>query len=174
MCTTRSWVQILSSHNGSIMILSMHHDKLNHPALTIYRDSHSAIHLIRNPVYHTKMKHIEVRFNHIRKLVTETKLEVWMIDTEVNIADCMTKSLPEQHFGALRTKMELRQPTEQNKAKQGGEVKSKIQGTEENNTGAGMSKRQPIDIGPKSRIKLRSTPTNKPIQTKTIRLTRTM
>ena len=24
MCTTRSWVQILSSHNVSVMILSMH------------------------------------------------------------------------------------------------------------------------------------------------------
>ena len=70
---------------------------------TIHCDSQSAIHLINNPIYHAKTKHIEVRYHHI----TEKKLEVWKIDTEVNIVDCLTKPLPNQRFGALRTKMGL-------------------------------------------------------------------
>ena len=65
------------------------------------------IHLIRNPFYHAKTKHIEVWFHHIRELVTKKKLEVWKIDTEVNIVDCLTKPLPEQRFRALRTMMGL-------------------------------------------------------------------
>ena len=81
------------------------------PTPTIYCDSQSAIHLIRNPVYHAKTKHIEVRFHHIRELVTEKRLEVQKIDTEVNIADFLTKPLPDQHLGALRTKLGLRQAT---------------------------------------------------------------
>ena len=64
-----------------------------------------------------KMKHIEIWFHHIYELVTEKKLEVRKIDTEVNIADCLTKPLPDQRFGALRTKLGLRQATEQNRAK---------------------------------------------------------
>ena len=81
--------------------------RLDHLASTIYCNSQSAIHLIQNPVYNAKTKHIEVRFHHIRELVTEKKLEVRKIDTKVNIVDCLTKPLPDQRFGALRTKMGL-------------------------------------------------------------------
>ena len=92
---------------------------LNHPTPTIHYNSQSTIHLIRNSVYHVKMKHIEVRFHHIRELVIEKKLEVRKIDTEVNITDCLTKPLPDQRFGALRTKLVLRQATEQSRAEHG-------------------------------------------------------
>ena len=50
--------------------------RIDHPTPTIYCDSQSAIHLIRNPNYHVKMKYIEVRFHHIRELVTKKKREV--------------------------------------------------------------------------------------------------
>ena len=57
--------------------------RLDLPTLTIYNncDSLSTIHLIRNLMYHAKMKHIEVQFHHIRELAIEKKLEVWKIDT---------------------------------------------------------------------------------------------
>ena len=78
------------------------------PAPTIHCDSQSVIHLIYNPIYHAKTKHIKVRYHHIRELMTEKKLEVQKIDTEVNITDCLTKPLLDQRFGALRAKMGLR------------------------------------------------------------------
>ena len=81
--------------------------RLDCPTPTIYCDSQSAIHLIQNPIYDAKTKHIEVLFHHIRELVTEKKLDVRKIDTEVNIANCLTKPLPKQCFGALRTMMGL-------------------------------------------------------------------
>ena len=61
-----------------------------------------------------------------KKLVTKKKLEVWKIDTEVNIANGLTKPLLEQCFGALRIMMGLRQATEQSRAERGAERKSKI------------------------------------------------
>ena len=73
------------------------------------------------------MKHIEVGFHHILELITEKKLEVQKIDTEVNIADCLTKPLPKQRFGALRTMMGLWQATEQVRAERGAKGKSKIE-----------------------------------------------
>ena len=61
--------------------------RIDHPMSTLYCDSQSAIHLIRNLVYHAKTKHIEVRYHHIWELVTNKKLEVQKVDTKVNIAD---------------------------------------------------------------------------------------
>ena len=84
----------------------------------IYCDSKSTIHLIRNHVYHAKRKHIEVQFHHIQELVVGKKLEVQMINIEVNIVDCLTKPLPDHRFRTLRTMMGLRQAIDQKRAKQ--------------------------------------------------------
>ena len=62
----------------------------------------------------------------MRELVTKKNLIVRKIDTGVNIADCLTKPLFDQCFGTLRTKMRLWQATNQKKAEQGREGKSKI------------------------------------------------
>ena len=59
----------------------------------------STMHLIRKPIYHVKMKHIEAWFHHIQELITKKKLKVQKIDTEVNITDCLMKPLLEQCFG---------------------------------------------------------------------------
>ena len=67
--------------------------RIDQPVLTILCDSLSVIHLIYNPVYDAKKKHIEVQYHHIRELVTEKKLEIRKIDTEVNIVDCLTMPL---------------------------------------------------------------------------------
>ena len=69
-------------------------------ALADFCHSQSMIHLIRNPVYHAKTKHIEitVRCHHIWQLITDKKLEVRKIDTKVNIVDCLTKPHPDHRF----------------------------------------------------------------------------
>ena len=66
-----------------------------------------------------------MQFHHIQELITEKKLEVRKIDTKVNITNCLTKLLLEQHFGALRTRMGLRQAIELKGVDQGVEGKSK-------------------------------------------------
>ena len=68
-------------------------------------------------VLYAKMKHIEVRYHRIRELVTDKKLDVQKVDTEVNIADSIMKPLLDQRFGMLRGKMGLQQANERNKAK---------------------------------------------------------
>ena len=47
---------------------------IDHPTSILYCNSLSSIHLIWNPVYHAKKKHIEVRYHHIWGLVTNKKL----------------------------------------------------------------------------------------------------
>ena len=102
-CTTRSttkddYIVVLEIVKDAIWL---HRQSINfsaksqidHSALTGHCDSQSTIHLIRNPIYHAKTKHIEVWYHHIRELVTEKKLEVRKIDTKVNIANSLTKPL---------------------------------------------------------------------------------
>ena len=74
----------------------------------LFYDSHSAIHFVWNPIFHTKMKHIETRYHHIRELITYKTLEIRKIDIELNIADSLTKPLPDDHFKILRGHMGVR------------------------------------------------------------------
>ena len=98
-------------------------DRINHPAPTLYCNSQSAIHLTTNPLYHTKKKHIDVRYHHIRELISDKNLEVYKVDIEVNIADNLTKTLPDQRFNTLRGHMGLQQASEQRRVERKAEGK---------------------------------------------------
>ena len=50
--------------------------QIDHPMPILTCDFESAIHLIWNPVYHAKKKHIEVRYRHIWERVTDKKLHI--------------------------------------------------------------------------------------------------
>ena len=43
---------------------------------TIFSDSQSAIYLTKNPMYHERTKHIDVRYHYIRDVVAEGDLKV--------------------------------------------------------------------------------------------------
>lgn len=57
----------------------------------VYCDSQSAIHLCKNPSFHSKSKHIEVRHHWIRDVFEKKKLKLQKIHTDDNVADMLTK-----------------------------------------------------------------------------------
>ena len=59
--------------------------------VTVYCDSQSAIHLAKNQVYHSRTKHIDVRFHFIREILDEGDILLQKIGTEDNPADMLTK-----------------------------------------------------------------------------------
>ena len=65
---------------------------------TVFSDSQSAIYLTKNPMYHERTKHIDVRFHYIRDVVAEGDLKVCNISTHDNPADMMTKPVPTNKF----------------------------------------------------------------------------
>ena len=65
---------------------------------TIFSDSQSVIYLTKNPMYHERTKHIDVRFHYIRDVVAEGNLKVCKISTHNNHADMMTKPVPTNKF----------------------------------------------------------------------------
>lgn len=58
---------------------------------TVYSDSQSAIHLSKNPVYHERTKHVDVRYHYVRDLISKGKLSLMKIHTDENPADMGTK-----------------------------------------------------------------------------------
>jgi hypothetical protein len=59
---------------------------LAHQACTTY--------LFANPIFHRRMKHVEVNYHFVREQVSRCQLEVRPISSKDQIADVMTKPLP--------------------------------------------------------------------------------
>jgi hypothetical protein len=72
---------------------------------TIKVDNQSAISLCKNPVFHERSKHIDVRYHFVRECVEEGKLEVEHVRTEEQHADILTKPLARFRFQTLKEKI---------------------------------------------------------------------
>ena len=54
-------------------------------------DSQSVIHLATNPVYHSRTKHIDVRYHLLRHVIDGGKVALKKVHTRENCADIFTK-----------------------------------------------------------------------------------
>ena len=66
--------------------------------IPLYCDSQSAIYLAKNQVYHSRTKHIDVRFHKIRELVAIGELLLEKIHTSENAADMLMKPITADKF----------------------------------------------------------------------------
>jgi hypothetical protein len=73
--------------------------------IPIFCDNTSAISISKNPVMHSKMKHIPIKFHFLREQVTEKNIKVEYVGTKEQIADIFTKPLPRETFEYLRQKL---------------------------------------------------------------------
>ena len=71
----------------------------------LHSDSQSAIMLAKNPVFHAKTKHIEVKYHFLRQVLEDKRLELVKVHTYHNPADFLTKSLPSDKFAHCRELM---------------------------------------------------------------------
>jgi len=65
---------------------------------SLFVDSQSAIHLGKNPTFHSRSKHIDVRYHWICDALDAKLLELEKVHTDDNGADMMTKALPRAKF----------------------------------------------------------------------------
>jgi hypothetical protein len=65
-------------------------------------DSTSAISVAKNPVLHSKIKHIEVRYHFLRDNVEKGNIDLIHVPTEKQLADILTKPLDQATFARLR------------------------------------------------------------------------
>ncbi|GJZ32999.1 putative ribonuclease H-like domain-containing protein [Tanacetum coccineum] len=67
----------------------------------IHVDNESAICVVKNHVYHFKIKHIEIRHHFIRDSYEKTLIEMVKIHTDYNVADLLTKAFDVTRFQFL-------------------------------------------------------------------------
>ncbi|CAN1759561.1 Retrovirus-related Pol polyprotein from transposon RE2 [Linum perenne] len=77
---------------------------------TIWCDNIGATYLTKNPVYHSRSKHLEIDFHFVRERVAAKQLHIAYISSKDQIADTLTKSLPAPRFTTLRLKLNVRAP----------------------------------------------------------------
>ena len=70
--------------------------------ITILCDNKGAIDLSKNPVQHSRTKHIEIRHHFLRDNVQKGNISIEKVSSEDNIADILTKPLKREPFNLLR------------------------------------------------------------------------
>jgi len=68
-------------------------------------DNTSAINLTKNPIQHSKTKHIEIRHHFIRDHIQKGDIEIMFVKTENQLVDLFTKPLLRDRFNKLRTEL---------------------------------------------------------------------
>ncbi|GJT71422.1 putative ribonuclease H-like domain-containing protein [Tanacetum coccineum] len=67
----------------------------------IHIDNESTICIVKNPVFHSKTKHIEIRHHFIRDSYEKKLIQVIKIHTDHNVADLLTKAFDVSRFNFL-------------------------------------------------------------------------
>jgi hypothetical protein len=65
--------------------------------------------MAKDPKFHSRTKHIDIRYHFIREVVEEEKLELMYFPGEDNIADILTKLLTPKSFENFAKQLGLRQ-----------------------------------------------------------------
>jgi hypothetical protein len=73
--------------------------------IPIYCDNTSAISISKNPVMHSKTKHIPIKYHFLREQVAEKNIRVEYVGTKEQVADIFTKPLPWEAFEYLRQRL---------------------------------------------------------------------
>jgi len=79
-------------------------------ATTIMTDNQSAIKLIKNPEFHSRTKHIDVRYHFIREKFIKHEIDVKYIPSKNQLADIFTKGLPRDQFKHLVDEIGITKP----------------------------------------------------------------
>jgi Reverse transcriptase (RNA-dependent DNA polymerase) len=96
-CTELMWLQQLLTELG------LH----SQPTPILWCDNIGATFLASNPMFHARMKHIEIDYHFVRERVAAKQLQVKFLCSADQLADIMTKPLPLSRFQLLRNKLNV-------------------------------------------------------------------
>ena len=79
-------------------------------AVKSFEDNQGSIALAKNPQYHKRTKHIDIRYHFVREKVEDGQVILEYISTLDMLADIMTKPIPAAQFCLLRGKLGIQGP----------------------------------------------------------------
>ena len=68
----------------------------------VFGDNQASIAMVKNPVYHSRSKHIDIRYHYIRDVYANDYIKLVYCPSNLNIADLMTKGIARVQFCKLR------------------------------------------------------------------------
>lgn len=83
----------------------LHDFGLNLGCIPLRCDNTSAINLTKNPVMHSRTKHIDIRHHFLRDHVLKGDVQVTFVDTHSQLADIFTKPLAKEQFYKIRREL---------------------------------------------------------------------
>ena len=73
--------------------------------IVMFCDNTSAINISKNPVMHSKIKYIAIKYHFVKELVQDKEIILEYVHTKEQIADIFTKPLPKDTFLYVRGKV---------------------------------------------------------------------
>lgn len=61
--------------------------------MVLNSDNQSAQHLVKNPIYHARSKHIDIKYHHIRNAYKNNEITLNYVSTNEMLSDILTKNL---------------------------------------------------------------------------------
>jgi hypothetical protein len=71
-------------------------------ATKIFCDNKATISMTKNPTFHSRTKHIDIRYHFIRDLVAKEEISLEYCSTQGQLADVLTKALSKEKFCYFR------------------------------------------------------------------------
>ncbi|MCO5560285.1 hypothetical protein L7F22_013897 [Adiantum nelumboides] len=95
---SQEYVAAFSASKEAVWLARLVGDLGIHQIPVLHCDSQSAITLAKNLVFHSKTKHIEVRYHVVRDILATKRIELVKVHTDDNPADALMKSLALERF----------------------------------------------------------------------------
>jgi hypothetical protein len=74
-------------------------------SIVIHCDNESCVKLSKNPVFHEKSKHIEIKYHYIREMVQRKEVLVKYLPTDEHVVDVLIKPLTRMKFEYFRDRL---------------------------------------------------------------------